>query len=313
MKVSYPLLRRVALPLWLAFAAAALAVAPALALLARLAGFLTRRPEPVGLVRLLYVYVLGELAILLAPARSHDHRLQQLTTFLGDVVATALGSMRVDVEVEADAAAESALARLDRPVLVLARHAGAGDSVLLVHLLLSRYGREPGIVMKEILTLDPVVGIVARHLPSALIDGAVDDPEEISEMARGLTGRGALLLFPEGGNFTPARRSRSIDWLRRNDQAGRAARAERLRHTMAPRAGGVLAALEGARGADVIVVAHAGLGHREVPRDTTIRIRLWHVPAEDVPREDARRVEWVDDWWARVDAWVESAAAPTGR
>jgi len=305
--MNYPLLRGLALPLWLAFAAAALACAPGLALLARVLGRLTRRPEPVAIVRLLYVYVLGELAMLLSPTRSHEHRLEQLTAFLRDVVGTALGSLLVRVEVQADAAAEAALARHDRPLLVLARHAGAGDSVLLVHLLLDRYGREPGIVMKEILTLDPVIGIVARHLPSALIDGAVDDPEEIHELARNLKDNGALLLFPEGGNFTPARRARAIDWLHRNDQPGRAAQAERLRHTMAPRARGVLAALDGASSADVIVIAHAGLGHREMPHDTTVRIRLWHVPGGDVPAGEAERVEWVDAWWARVDAWVAAA------
>ena len=35
------------------------------------------------------------------------------------------------------------------PLLVLARHAGPGDSFALVDLLLSRYGRRPRIVLKE--------------------------------------------------------------------------------------------------------------------------------------------------------------------
>ena len=301
--MTYPLLRALALPLWIAFALATLACLPALAVLARLAGALARRPEPVALVRLLYVYVTGELALLLSPP-THEQRLRRLTRFLDDLVASALSSLNVGVEVIADPAADEALARHDRPLLVFARHAGEGDSVLLVHLLLSRYRREPGIVMKEILTLDPAVGVVARHLPSALIDGAADDPDEIRDLAHGLTPNAALLLFPEGGNVTAARRRAAIEWLHRNGQAERAAWAQRLRHTMPPRPRGVLAAMEGARGADVVFVAHAGLGEREIPRDKTLRLRLWHVPAAELPSGDPQRAEWLDAWWGRLDAWV---------
>jgi 1-acyl-sn-glycerol-3-phosphate acyltransferase len=303
--VSYALARRLALPLWLAFAAAALAVMPGLALLARGLSAVTRRPEPVALIRLLYVYVTGELAMLLAPARSHEERLRQLTRFLDDLVRAATGELRLRVTVEAEASAEAVLRARERPVLVLCRHAGAGDSVLLVHLLLARYGRAPGIVMKEILTLDPVVGIVSRHLPAALIDGAPDDPDEIRAVARGLGPDAALLLFPEGGNITPDRRSKAIEWLHRNEHPRRASRFDRLRHVMAPRPRGVLAALDGASGADVVLVAHAGLGYRELPRDKTIAFRLWHVPAAELPpdTEDAR-IEWLDEWWERIDAWV---------
>ena len=312
--MRYAILRRVALPVWLAGAVVVLACGPALALLARAAGLLTRRREPVALIRLLMVYVLGELSILFSPTRSRDERVRQLAGFLDEVVATALRTLNVRVEVVADAPAAAALARHDRPLLVFGRHAGPGDSVLLVHLLLARHGREPGIVMKEILTADPVVGIVARHLPSALIDGAVDDPDEIHELARGLGDHGALLLFPEGGNFTPERRSHAIQWLQRNGEPARAARAERLEHMIAPRPRGALAALDGARGADVIFTSHTGLGRAArglriltgLPHDTTVRIRLWHVACDALPTGEAARVAWLDDWWARLDAWVDA-------
>ena len=304
--MTYPLLRALALPLWLALAVPVLAAAPALALLARLASRITRRPEPLALIRLMYVYVTGELAML-ASSPTHEQRLRQLSRFLDDLVRSALGSLNVGVEIVADPGAARALESHDRPLLVFSRHEGLGDSVVLVHMLLARYGREPGIVMKEILTLDPVVGIIARHLPSALIDGAVDDPQEIEALARGLAPSAALLLFPEGGNITADRRKRSIAWLRRNGQPERAAWASRLEHTMAPRPRGALAALAGAQGADVIFVAHAGFGELEIPRDRTLRLRLWHVPAEDIPAGDGERGEWLDSWWGRIDAWVGAA------
>jgi 1-acyl-sn-glycerol-3-phosphate acyltransferase len=197
---------------------------------------------------------------------------------------------------------------------VFSRHAGPGDSVLLVHMLLARFRREPGLVMKELLTVDPVVGLVARELPCALIDGADDDAEEIRDVGRRLGPAGALLLFPEGGNFTPDRRRRAIGWLRRSGQPDRAAHAETMEHVMAPRAGGVLAALDGAPDADVIFTAHTGLGRaayglrvlRKLPHDTTVHIRLWHVPAAEVPADEDERVAWLDGWWARLNAWVQT-------
>lgn len=307
--MTYALARRVAVPLWLAGAAALLAVMPVLALLARALGAATRRPEPVALVRLLYVYVTGELAMLSAPARSHQERMRQLERFLDDLVRGAMSDLQLQVSLDAEPAADAALRDRERSVLAFCRHAGLGDSVLLIHLLLARYGRAPGIVMKEILTLDPVVGIVARHLPAALIDGGVEDPDEIRDVARSLDGHSAMVLFPEGGNYTPRRRAKAIDWLQRNEHPRRAARYRELRHVMAPRPVGALAALEGAGGADVVFISHAGLGHRWLPRDRTIRLRLWHVPAADVPGEEDARVAWLDDWWERVDAWVAAQEA----
>ena len=312
----YPLLRTVVKPLWLVSALAVLACAPALAMLARLAGRVSGRPEPVALIRLLLVYVTGELAVLVRPAASHEHRIHQLTTFLDEVVSTALRTLGLHVHVTADPEATAMLARRERPVLVFSRHAGPGDSVLLVHLLMAKFGREPGIVMKEILTLDPVVGQIARHLPSALIDDAAVDDDELRDVGRRLGPSGALLLFPEGGNFTPERRARAIDWLRRNEPQ-RVAAAERLEHMIAPRPRGVGSAIAGAPEADVVFSAHTGLGRAatglslltELPRDTTIQIRLWHVAHGDVPQDEASRVEWLDGWWARLDAWVEEQGA----
>ena len=304
--MTYALARRIALPLWLAGAVVLLAVMPAMAALARGLGAVTRRPEPVALIRLLYVYVTGELAMVLARDRSHEGRLRQLARFLDDLVRGAAGDLRLRLTISADPQADAVLRGRERPVLALCRHAGAGDSVLLVHLLLARYGRAPGIVMKEILTLDPVVGIISRHLPSALIDGADDDLDEIRDVAARLGGDGAMVLFPEGGNITPGRRERAIRWLSRNEHHGRAARFARLGHVMAPRPRGVLAAMEGAADADVVLIAHAGLGYRELPRDKTIAFRLWHVAAGDLPHDDEARLEWLDEWWERMDAWVAS-------
>ena len=106
-----------------------------------------------------------------------------------------------------------------RPVLVFSRHAGAGDSFILVHLLVNTYGRRPRIVLKDLLQLDPCIDIILNRLPSRFISpnpppgaGVIDS---ITALAADLEPDGALILFPEGGNFTRHRHERAIEKLDR--------------------------------------------------------------------------------------------------
>ena len=197
-------------------------------------------------------------------------------------------------------------------MLVLSRHAGPGDSLLLVHTLLNRdHLRRPRIVLKDTLALDPLVDLYLSRVPSAFVR-AEDGPEVVGALARGLGDQDALLIFPEGGNVTPARRLRALASLRRKGMAVRAARAERLRHLLPPRPGGVLAALEAAPHADVVFVAHTGMEHLDsvadvwhgLPLDTSLLLRWWFVPADEVPREPAAQTDWLDARWAELDDWV---------
>src|SRR6185312_6656635 len=56
-----------------------------------------------------------------------------------------------------------------RPFIVLCRHAGPGDSLLLIHYLLSVCERRPRVVMKATLQLDPSVDVVANRVPNAFL------------------------------------------------------------------------------------------------------------------------------------------------
>jgi hypothetical protein len=141
----------------------------------------------------------------------------------------------------------------------------------------------------------------------------VGGEEHVAALATGLDHNDALVLFPEGGNFTPGRRIRAIERLRRLGFTEMAARAERMRHVLAPRPGGALAALGAAPEAGVIWVAHNGLEQlstvgdiwRGLPMDQRITMRWWSVPASEVPSGRQRRIEWLYDWWARIDAWID--------
>jgi hypothetical protein len=62
----------------------------------------------------------------------------------------------------------------------------------------------------------------------------------------------------------------------------------------------------------VVWVAHTGVDHlrtvtdlwRELPMDKTIEMRWWQVPRRDVPTRREEQIEWLYDWWQRIDDWV---------
>ena len=177
------------------------------------------------------------------------------------------------------------------PILVACRHAGPGDSFTLIHALMHWYAREPRVVLKDTLAWDPMIDVLLRRIPARFITpnpGAGQDLEsQIADLARGLDENDAFVIFPEGGNFTPRRRQRGIDRLRKLGMERMAERAEAMTNVLAPRPGGFIAALDAAPDADVVLVAHTGLDHmltvgdvwRELPMDKQLVMRWWQVPA----------------------------------
>ena len=202
-------------------------------------------------------------------------------------------------------------------MVVLCRHAGPGDSLLLVHTLMDRdHLRRPRIVLKDLLQLDPLVDVYLNRLPNHFVpsDPAVGpgSAEAIGDLARDLGEEDALLIFPEGANYTPRRRVRAIQRLRERGLLAAVRRAERMRNVLPPRPAGVAAALRAAPHADVVLVAHTGLEHldsladvwRHLPMDKTLHLRWWFVPAAEVPRDETGQVEWLYTWWETIDAWI---------
>jgi 1-acyl-sn-glycerol-3-phosphate acyltransferase len=244
--------------------------------------------------------------------------------FLDVVYQAAVRLFRLRIEVAGPDAASLAAAEdatiLDRPVIVLSRHAGPGDSLLLVRYLLIACGRRPHVVMTAAMQFDPAVDVVANRVPNVFVrrrrTGTRQFTEQIERLAQRLEGNGALVIFPEGGNWTPGRWLRRI---RRLQQAGHddlAARARAMPHLLPPRSGGALSAISARPDADVIFVAHTGLDQlvsvgdvwRSLPMDHVVHARWWRVPAEEVPRREDHesQVRWLYDWWQRIETWIAS-------
>ncbi|MGA9749931.1 MAG: 1-acyl-sn-glycerol-3-phosphate acyltransferase [Nocardioides sp.] len=205
------------------------------------------------------------------------------------------------------------------PLLVCCRHAGPGDSFTLMYALMHWYRREPRVVLKDTLAWDPMIDVILNRLPSRFVSpgnkraGGPTVEDQVGALARNLDHNDAFVIFPEGGNFTPARRQRSIDQLRRLGLESMAVRAERMENVLAPRPGGLLAALDAAPEADVVLVAHTGLDHlltvadiwRELPMDKQIVMRWWRVPREEIPQGREARIDWLYSWWEKIDAWID--------
>jgi 1-acyl-sn-glycerol-3-phosphate acyltransferase len=344
------LLRRVVLaPLVIVLAIALVVLSPLIALLT--VTFSLARRSPSGRMRglrlLLFAlaWLTGETATLFMclglwlasgfGGRMHTEPFQSrhyaiMRWFLDMIYRTATGTFGVRVEVdEPELTADEQAARLARPVVVLSRHAGPGDSLLLVRHLLSVYGRRPRVVMKATMQLDPSLDVVGNRLPNVFIRHSRADEgifsEQIERLAGGLDRLGALVIFPEGANWTPGRWRRGIRRLEERGRSDLAAQARDMPNLLPPRTRGALSAIAACPAADVIFVAHAGLDQivtvgdvwRNLQVDQTIRARWWRVPAAEVPRsaDHEAQVRWLYDWWQRIDTWIsqnrpDAAGAP---
>jgi 1-acyl-sn-glycerol-3-phosphate acyltransferase len=266
--------------------------------------------ESTVLVVLYWYWVLSGFGLALRTPRFQRRHYQLVGWYLEVLYREAVRVLRLRIEVEGPHPDEY----LNRPLVVCSRHAGPGDSFLLAHALVNWYRREPRIVLTENLQWDPALDIVLNRLPNRFIrGGGAALQRRITELATALDHDDAFLIFPEGGNFTERRRLAAIERLRRRGLEDMARRSEAMRHVLAPRPGGLTAALAAAPEADVVWVAHAGLDQlytladvwRELPLDQTVRMRWWRVPVEEVPRTAEEQVEWLYQWWECIDAWID--------
>jgi 1-acyl-sn-glycerol-3-phosphate acyltransferase len=213
---------------------------------------------------------------------------------------------------------------IGRPLLLLARHGGPGDSFALVQLLLSRYRRRPAIVLKETLRWDPGLDVLLGRLPSCFIrrGDRSKAPERLAALARAMRTDDAILLFPEGGNWTPGRHSRAIARLLHAGRRQAAADAAENRNVLPPQPTGMLACLSGRPDLTIAVAAHTGLEDLVSPAliwralPVTARpmiVRWWFQAGRSLPGTQDGRRDWLRLQWALVDAWIDARKAARSR
>jgi 1-acyl-sn-glycerol-3-phosphate acyltransferase len=323
--------RPVSVTLWLVVSVVVLACSPVLIAVAEAVAVVTGDRRLALMTRIVVGYFARELTTLVgcgalwllagAGLRMGSRRIQALhwgllRWFVGGIAASVRKQLdtRIAEESASDPAANAM--RDDRPLLVLSRHAGPADTILLIDRLLRDFARRPSVVFKETIVLDPSIDLIAHRLPHAILD--VDDPAEcetrIARTAAALGPRGALLVFPEGGNFSPDRRRRVLRSLRRRGHRAAARAGERMEHVLPPRPSGTVTALRANRTADVVFAAHTGLGlaaypleiWRDLPVGRTLRTRMWLADRAEIPVEDEEVAEWLNAWWGRLDAWIDA-------
>jgi hypothetical protein len=95
-----------------------------------------------------------------------------------------------------------------------------------------------------------------------------------------------------------------------------------MRYVLPPRHNGVLAAINSARDADVVLVAHSVLEDvgtlkelwGRIPFERAVTARYWRMASSEVPRDTDELIAWLYEWWERIDRWIadrEAAAKST--
>jgi len=304
--------------------AAVLLALPALALAALMTDLVVRRRwDTVRVLAFVVFFLTHEVWCLLrlalvglrtlgAPARRAELSFAQQDRYARAHLAAArwLFSLRFEIEGH-DAAARG-------PFLLLVRHTSLIDTVLPGVFVAAHHGLHLRYALKKELLAGPCLDIAGHWLPNHFVDrsGAHSEREALAvgALGRGLGPRDGVCLFPEGTRFTRRARERL---LARLPQGPERERAERLRHLLPVRPGGLLALLDAAPGVDVVFLAHHGMEGLARLTDiwagrlvgTTVHLRFWKVAASDVPREAAARLAWADARWALLDDWLEAEDA----
>jgi 1-acyl-sn-glycerol-3-phosphate acyltransferase len=318
-------------PLWPALAAATALVLLLVASVSALAAPLTRRRRLLrfALLGALYLILDANLVVRCAvlwlrhpiasrrdPVRWSEQHEKLLRGSLALLLAAARRLLGFRVEVQEPPNQDRISGH---PLLVLARHGGPGDSFALVEMLMSRYRRRPAIVLTERLRWDPGMDLLLGRLPSCFVRRGRRDAilTRLAQMARDMDRDDAILLFPEGGNWTPTRHRRVIARLTRAGRRRDAADAASNPNVLPPRAAGVLACLGGRGDLNVAVVAHTGLEDlvgpmsiwRAVPVTEPMLVRWWYEPVQELPHGAARQRDWLRLQWAIVDSWIDARKA----
>ena len=292
-----------------------LVMGPLLLMSAALASLATRSSRPVRTVALVMAYAFIELRTLIQLAIGNLDGDRLMRDFLTEAYAAAHRILGVEVVLDPSSTTPDQLPHHE-PVIVLSRHCGPGDTVLVAWLLTIRYRLRVRVVLKAVLRCEPVLDFAGTLGCLCFLSRGARARRQIRDLAASLVGGQALLLFPEGANFTWPRWHAAIAELRSTGRIRQATRAFRQSHTLPPRTGGAAAAVAGAPGANVLVLTHNGFcpdGRSrpwwQLPVHRKLLVHTALVPAAELPSPD-RMTPWLERTWTEVDTWVAANTDP---
>lgn len=272
--------------------------------------------EVVGLIVMLGLWIRFGFGMRLRSAQAKDAHFRFMALWHGLMYKAVkkLFGLRINIEERPEPQ--------PGPVLVFSRHAGPGNSLLLIGTMMLAYNRKPRIVMLAKLQWDPLFDTMGNRLPNRFIKHDKKNADHyvaaIGELAEGLGDQDAFVLFPEGKDFTQRLRLRAIDYLREKGFDRHADRAMAMLNVLPPRHRGPAAAIASAPQADVVFVAHSVLEEigsfkelwRRVPLTDPIDGRYWRIPPSEVPETEKDLIEWLYAWWERIDEWIDEHKDP---
>ena len=204
------------------------------------------------------------------------------------------------------------------PVIVLIRHASIVDNLLPSALVAARERVRLRYVLKRELLSEPCLDVAGQRLPNYFVrrdTGEEIERERIGQLASGMGSEDGFLLYPEGTRFTAERRQRALEKIGERDPQ-RAARLEPIEYMLPPKVGGLLAVLEQAPEADVVLMIHQGFDGLRLISDIwggalvgrVINVRFTRVPHDQIPPTRDDQVAWLDELWLEADRWVAMKA-----
>ena len=301
--------RVVTVPLVAAAMVCVLALGPLLLVVTALAGLAVRSTRPARSVAVAMAYAFVELRTLVKLATDEVDGDQLMREFLTAMYAAARRILDIEVVLDPASVTPDVLPR-DEPLIVLSRHYGPGDSVLVAWLLTIQYRLQVRVVLKAILRYEPVLDYAGQRGCLCFLARGGRARQQIRDLAASLSGGQALLLFPEGANFSWPRWRAAIAELRSTGRIRAASRALRQSHTLPPHTGVVTAAVTGAPNATVLVLTHNGFcpdGRArpwwQLPIHRRLLVRTALAPSDQL-LQPAQLRAWLERTWTQVDAWV---------
>lgn len=200
--------------------------------------------------------------------------------------------------------------------IVVSRHRSLLDAVIPA-MFFGRRGLRVLYTLKEDLRWEPNIDIVGHRMGHVFVNRSPTnldaELQPIRDLGAQIDENSVGVIFPEGTFFNEKRKARAIRALQKRDPAHVDA-AENMRFLLPPHPAGTLALLEGAPGADVIVLGHVGFEPfgtikqilATVGDEHGVAIRAWRFARNTIPTDPTAQIDWLYERWAEMDDWIAS-------